>query len=84
MEFIGDSISPLGTMSLHVTLGDEPCSKTMMTKFIVVDIPSAYNMIISRPTLNRLKAMSSTYHIVIKFPTRIDVGELRSDLKESR
>ena len=45
--FIGNSISPLGTMSLYVMFDDELYSKMAMTKFIVVDISSAYNMAIS-------------------------------------
>ncbi|RWW71896.1 hypothetical protein BHE74_00020346 [Ensete ventricosum] len=47
-------------------------------------LPSAYNAIIGRPTLNRLKAVVSTYHRLLKFPTRAGVGEVRSDPRESR
>ncbi|RRT72770.1 hypothetical protein B296_00011349 [Ensete ventricosum] len=47
-------------------------------------LPSAYNAIIGRPTLNRLKAAVSTYHQLLKFPTRAGVGEVRSDPRESR
>lgn len=72
------------TMSRHVTFGDEPCSKTVMTKFMVVDTPSVYNTIIGQRTFNRLRVVVSTYHMVMKFLIRINVRELRSDLKESR
>lgn len=72
------------TMSRHVTFGDEPCSKTVMTKFMVVDTPSVYNTIIGQRTFNRLRVEVSTYHMVMKFLIRINVRELRSDLKESR
>ena len=44
--FTGDSISPLEIMNLHVTFGDNPCFKIVMTKFMVVDILSIYNVII--------------------------------------
>ena len=60
--FTEDSISPLGTTTLPVTIGEEPRAKTTMTTFMVVDLPSAYNVILGRPTLNKLKAMVSTYH----------------------
>lgn len=76
MGFTGDSICPLRTVSLHITFGEEPYFKTLTTKFIVVDILSTYNVIFGRPTLNQLKIMLSTYHIVIKFPTRASVEEL--------
>ncbi|KAJ8466245.1 hypothetical protein OPV22_028797 [Ensete ventricosum] len=55
-----------------------------MVSFIVVALPSAYNAIIGRPTLNKLRAIVSTYHRIMKFPTRAGVGEVRSDRRESR
>lgn len=36
---------------------------------MVVDLLSAYNTIICRPTLKRLRAIISTYHLMIKFLT---------------
>ncbi|XP_064987292.1 uncharacterized protein LOC135626032 [Musa acuminata AAA Group] len=82
--FMGDSISPLGTTILPVTIEEEPRDKTIMTTFIVVDLPSTYNVILDRPTLNKLKAVVSTYHRAIKFPTSAGVRESRSDAGESR
>ena len=38
---------------------------------------STYNAILGRPTLNSWKAVTSTYHLMIKFPTDYGVGELR-------
>jgi len=42
----------------------------------VVDYSSAYNTILERPTLNSWKAVTSTYHLMIKFSTDYGVGEL--------
>ncbi|RRT54068.1 hypothetical protein B296_00034217 [Ensete ventricosum] len=81
--FTGDFISPVGATTIPVTFG-EPRSKTLMVPFMVVKLPSAYNTIIRRPTLNRLKAVVSTYQRLLKFPTRAGVGEVRSDPRESR
>ena len=83
MVFMGDFIYPLGTISLHITFDEEPCSKIVMTKFIVVKILLAYNVIIGQPTLNRLNAMM-TYYMVMKFSRRTDVGKLKSNPRESR
>ena len=47
--------------------------------FLVVDYSSAYNAILGRPTLNSWKAVTSTYHLMIKFPTDYGLGELRGD-----
>nr|XP_023913035.1 uncharacterized protein LOC112024656 [Quercus suber] len=52
--------------------------------FLVVDCSSAYNAIIGRPTLNSWKAVTSTYHLMIKFPTEYRVGELRGDQVAAR
>ncbi|RRT33234.1 hypothetical protein B296_00052830 [Ensete ventricosum] len=48
------------------------------------ELPSAYNAIIGHPTINWLKAVVSTYHQLLKFPTRAGVNEVRSDPRESR
>lgn len=71
MMFIGDSISPFSTINLHVTFDVKPNSKSVSTKFMMVDIPLAYNTIIGQLTLNRLQTMVSTYHMPIKFPMRL-------------
>lgn len=39
MRFMGYFIYPLGTISLHVTFGDEPYTKTVMIKFTVATSP---------------------------------------------
>nr|XP_009418853.1 PREDICTED: uncharacterized protein LOC103998947 [Musa acuminata subsp. malaccensis] len=76
--FTGDSILPLDTVILPVILGEEPRSKNVMMTFIVVEFPSVYNAILGRPTVNKFRAVISTYHRAIKFPTRARVGEVRS------
>ncbi|RZS20597.1 hypothetical protein BHM03_00053125 [Ensete ventricosum] len=60
--FTSDYISSLGTMILNVTFDDQPCNKTVMTKFLVVDIPLVYHMIIAQLTLNRLRASVDLSH----------------------
>ena len=52
--------------------------------FLVVDCSSAYNAILRRPTLNSWKAVTSTYHLMIKFPIDYGVGELRGDQVAAR
>ncbi|RRT40176.1 hypothetical protein B296_00035153 [Ensete ventricosum] len=82
--FTGDFVSPLGATMISVTFIGEPRSKTLMVSFMVVKLPSAYNAIIGHPNLNQLKAVVSTYHQLLKFPTQAGVGEVRSDPRESR
>ena len=68
-RFTSDSISPRGTTILLVTLGEESRSKTVLVTFMVVELPLAYNAILGRPILNKLRAVIAMYHRVIKFPT---------------
>ncbi|XP_065034299.1 uncharacterized protein LOC135680310 [Musa acuminata AAA Group] len=82
--FTGDSISPLGAITLPLTLGAPPKSKTVMTTFLVIDLPAAYNAILSRPTLNKIRAVVSTYYQTVKFLTHARTGEVVGSTRESR
>ena len=75
--FRGTKVYPLGTVTLPVTIGDYPQQITRDITFLIIDYSSTYNAIIGRPTLNSWKAITSTYHLMIKFPTEYGVGELR-------
>ncbi|RZS05163.1 hypothetical protein BHM03_00035646 [Ensete ventricosum] len=55
-----------------------------MVIFIVVNLLSAYNAIIDRPTLNKLRVIVSTFHRSMKFMNSAGVGEARNDPRESR
>ncbi|KAL0373512.1 UNVERIFIED_CONTAM: hypothetical protein Sradi_3266900 [Sesamum radiatum] len=73
--FTGEAVHPRGMISLPLTLGIFPLRKTCLLKFLVVDIPSAYNVILGRPTLNAFRAIISTYHMKIKFSVVGGVGK---------
>ena len=60
-------------------VGDYPQQITKDVTFLVVDYLSAYNAILGRLTLNSWKVVTSTYHLIIKFPTEYGVGEVRGD-----
>ncbi|GFS43263.1 hypothetical protein Acr_00g0084440 [Actinidia rufa] len=45
------------------------------------DCPSPYNAILGRPTLGGIKAITSTYHLKMKFPTLTGIGEVKGDQK---
>ena len=50
----------------------------------MVDCSSTYNAILGRPTLKSWKAITSTYHLIIKFPTDYGVRELRGNQVTAR
>ncbi|KAL0411302.1 UNVERIFIED_CONTAM: hypothetical protein Slati_3719900 [Sesamum latifolium] len=68
---------------LPLTLGTGAARRTCMLKFLIVDVPSAYNVILGRRTLNVFQAVISTYHMKIKFPTP-DLEETFSVLRKYR
>jgi len=55
---LGDITLPVyaAGVNLHIT-------------FIVLDSPSAYNVILGRPGIHDMRAVPSTFHQVIRFPT---------------
>ena len=82
--FTREKVLPLGSIQLMLTLGDPPCQATTTVRFLVVDSPSAYNMLLGRPSLNAIKAIPSAYHMMIKFPTTSGVGMVRGDQRVAR
>ena len=72
--FFEEKVLSLGSVQLVLTLGDPPCQATTMIKFLIVEAPSAYNMLLGSPYLNAIRAIPSAYHMVVKFPTENGVG----------
>ena len=82
--FSGEKVLPLGSIQLVLTLGEPPCQATTTEKFLIVDAPSAYNMLLGRPSLNAIKSIPSAYHMMIKFPIVSGVGMVRGDQRVAR
>ena len=82
--FGGTRVFPLGAITLAVKAGDYPRQITREVMFLVVNCSSAYNAILRRPTLNSWKAVTSTYHLMIKFPMDYGVGKLQENQVAAR
>ena len=82
--FDGTKVQPLGTISLSVVVGAYPRQITEDVNFLVVDCSSSYNAIIGRPTLNSWKAVTSTYHLSVKFPIEHGIGQAQGDQLAAR
>ncbi|KAL0729911.1 hypothetical protein Bca4012_026004 [Brassica carinata] len=70
----------LGSVELPVMAKDV----TKIVDFAVVDSPAVYNVIMGTPWLNAMKAVPSTYHLGIKFPTRTGIAAIWGCQKQSR
>ena len=84
IEFRGMKVQPVGTITLPVVVGSYPQQITKEVNFLVVDCSSSYNAIIGRPTLNSWKAIMSTYHLSVKFPTEYEIGQAQGDQLAAR
>ena len=84
VEFGGTKVFPVGTVILPVTIGTSPQQLTKEISFLVIDCSSDYNAIIGQPMLNAWKAATSTYHLLVKFPTEYAIGEAREDQMAAR
>ena len=82
--FSREKVLPLGLIQLVLTLGDPLCQATTTIKFLIVEAPLAYNMLLGRPSLNAIRAIPSAYHMVVKFPTENGVGMVRGDQRITR
>ena len=82
--FSGERVLPLGSVQLVLTLGDPPCQATTTVRFLIVDAPSAYNMLLGRPSLNVIWVVPSAYHMVIKFPIANGVGMVQGNQRIAR
>ncbi|GAV87094.1 hypothetical protein CFOL_v3_30520 [Cephalotus follicularis] len=82
--FAGETIHPLGSINLFVVAVTAPRQTQVEMTFLVVDTPSPYNAIVGRPGLYLMEAIVSTRHLLMKFPTRFGVGEVRGDQQVAR
>ena len=74
-----------GHLELRTSFTDGVTSRTENIRYLVVNAPSAYNILLGRPALNRLGAVASTRHMKMKLP---DLGgtviTIKSDKKEAK
>ena len=74
-----------GYLELRTTFTNGTTSRTENIRYLVVNVNSAYNILLGRPTLNRLRVVASTRHMKMKLPDlsgRVIV--IKSDQEEAR
>ncbi|KAL0444521.1 UNVERIFIED_CONTAM: Retrovirus-related Pol polyprotein from transposon opus [Sesamum latifolium] len=82
--FAGEVVHPLEQISLPLPWGPSQPGRTRMAHFLVVDMPSTYNLILGRHALNTFQAVVSTYHMKLKFPVGDSVGKVKCDQHTSQ
>jgi len=84
-RFAGDQVEVRGQLELRTTFTNSVASCRENIKYLVVNAPSAYNILLSRPALNRLRVVSLTRHMKMKLP---DLGgtviTIKSDQKKAK
>ncbi|GJR01663.1 hypothetical protein Tco_0524647 [Tanacetum coccineum] len=76
--FSGKIKWPLGQITLLVKIGYDEHSTSTWMDFMIVRSTSLYNRIIGRPGLQKIHAVPSTTHRMIKFPVTRGILMLRS------
>ncbi|XP_020421233.1 uncharacterized protein LOC109949580 [Prunus persica] len=79
VSFSGDVVQPIGSIHLPISIGAAPQRTTITTPFLIVDCPTAYNVILGRPALAQMRAFISTHMLLLKFPTPNGLGTVRGD-----
>ncbi|GKC78067.1 hypothetical protein Tco_1128841, partial [Tanacetum coccineum] len=74
--FAGGVVKPLGKNELEVVFRDGGLFRRVMINFTMVRASSPYNIILGRTGLRTLRAVSSTIHLMVKFPTPRGVATL--------
>ena len=80
VSFDGKVVIPEGQISLSVNME----GKEVMVTFIVVRSFSPYTTILGRPWIHAMKAVSSTLHVKVKFPTEHGVAMVRGNQQVAR
>ncbi|XP_074298564.1 uncharacterized protein LOC141629465 [Silene latifolia] len=78
--FSGETKQSLGEIVVPTFAG----GMNKQVRYLVIDGPSTYNVILGRPWIHEMKAVPSTYHQSLKFPTPWGVQEIRGDQNEAR
>ncbi|XP_024630277.1 uncharacterized protein [Medicago truncatula] len=83
--FTGEKVHVRGYITLKTIFGSGDQQKSIKIRYLVINSPSSYNVIIGRPSINLLDAFVSTKHLLMKYP--LDDGRggtLHGDQKVAR
>jgi len=67
--FSNERVGTEGYIELYTTFDEGKTSKTIKIRYLVIDANTSYNILLGRPSINRLGAIMSTLHLAMKFPS---------------
>ena len=80
LGFRGQEVNPTDMIRLPIRLGYQLKAKNLEVDFLVVNMFTAYNVILGRPTLHKVKAVIATYLLQLQFEAYNEsVGEMHGD-----
>ena len=83
--FARDQVEVRGHIELKTIFTDGATSRTTNIRYLVVNSPLAYNILLGRPALNRIGAVASTRHMKMKLPSLEGmVITIKFDQKEAK
>jgi len=84
--FSGERVDTKGYIDLRTKFGNTDRGHRMiLVRYLIVDVNTSYNVLLGRPSLNKLGAIVSTPHLAMKFPTeRGDVATVYADQRTTR
>ncbi|XP_074283451.1 uncharacterized protein LOC141607998 [Silene latifolia] len=78
--FSGETVYSVGEITIPTYI--EGVNK--LVRYLVIEGLTTYNVILGRPWLHQMKAVPSTYHQCLKFPTPWGTVTVKGDREESR
>nr|KYP33532.1 Gypsy retrotransposon integrase-like protein 1 [Cajanus cajan] len=83
--FSGERVDTRGTIDLYTYFGEEQYRRRIKVRYVVVHANTSYNILLGRPSLNKLRAIVSTPHLAMKFPSEEGtIITLHADQKTAR
>ncbi|XP_027351113.1 uncharacterized protein LOC113862197 [Abrus precatorius] len=83
--FSGKRVETRDCIDLYTSFGLEHEEKRIKVTYLVVHANTSYNILLGRPSLNKLKAIVSTPHLAMKFPSkRGRIVTVHTDQKTAR
>jgi len=69
VSFSGEIVGIKGYIELYITFSEGKARKIIKVRYLVIDANTSYNILLGRPSSNRLRAIISTPHLAMKSPS---------------